>query len=118
MPIVPNLKSSGVAIVAAVEVSVIPQPSRMRTPEASKNSRISGLIGAAPVTASFRLPPNRPRIFDSTCLSAIRCCRASSGPGLLPSRSSRRTFLPTPIAQSKTDFFSPPSFSTAAVAAV
>ena len=114
----PTLKSSGVAIVAAVEVSVIPQPSSTSTPAASKNSRISGLIGAAPVTASVSRPPKSPLIFDSTWRSAIRYWAASSGPGRLPWRSSRRTFLPTSIAQSKIVFFSPPSFSTVAVAEV
>ena len=57
-------------IVAAVEVSVIPQPSSTSTPAASKKRRISGLIGAAPETARRILPPKRLRIFDSTCLSA------------------------------------------------
>jgi hypothetical protein len=118
LPTVPQRKSSGVEIVDAVDVSVMPQPSSTSTPAASKNSRISGLIGAAPVTARLRFPPNRPRIFDSTCLSASRYWKARIGFGLLPARSSARTFLPTPIAQSKTRFFRPPSSSTADVAAV
>jgi hypothetical protein len=118
LPTVPNLKSSGWAIVAAVEVSVMPHPSRTRTPAASKKRRISGLIGAAPVTHCLMLPPNRPRILDSTCLSANSYCLRSRKPGFAPRRSISRTFRPTPIAQLKMAFFRPPSFSTLAVAAV
>ena len=78
----PILKSSGVEIVAAVEVSVIPQPSSTSTPAASKKRRISGLIGAAPETARRRLPPKRPRIFESTCLSANAYCALQQEAGL------------------------------------
>ncbi len=118
LPIVPTLKSSGVEIVAAVEVSVIPQPSSTSTPAASKKRRISGLIGAAPETARRRLPPKRPRIFDSTCSSANSYCVRSRKPGLRPARSAARIFSPTPIAQLKIAFLSPPSFSMPLVAAV
>ena len=118
LPTVPNLKSSAVAIVAAVEVSVMPQPSTMSTPAASKKRRISGLIGAAPLTASLIRPPNRLRIFDSTCLSAISYWRRRKKPGSLPARSVSRIRRPTPTAQLKTAFFIPPAFSAAAVAAV
>jgi hypothetical protein len=118
LPIVPTLKSSGVEIVAAVEVSVIPQPSSTSTPAASKKRRISGLIGAAPETARRILPPNRPRIFDRTFLSAKSYWRCSRNPGWRPLRSTSRIFAPVLIAQSKIFFLRPPSFSIALVAAV
>ena len=87
-------------------------------PAASKKRRISGLIGAAPVTQFLMLPPNRARILESTCLSAISYCLRSSQPIGFPARSRSRTFLPTPIAQLKTSFLMPPDFSTSPVAAV
>ena len=118
LPIVPTLKSSGEEIVAAVEVSVIPQPSRTSTPAASKKLRISGLIGAAPETASRILPPNRPRIFESTLSSANLYWRRSRKPGSRPERSTSRILLPTLIDQLKTAFLRPPSFSIPLVAAV
>jgi hypothetical protein len=117
-PIVPNLKSSGREIVAAVEVSVIPQPSSTSTPAASKKRRMSGLIGAAPVTASTMLPPNRLRMFASTRRSARSYWRWSRKPGLRPWRSTSRTFFPTPIVHQKIRFWVPPDFSALAVAAV
>ena len=82
LPIVPTLKSSGEEIVAAVEVSVIPQPSSTSTPAASKKRRISGLIGAAPETARRSLPPKRLRIFESTFSSAKAYWRAQQEAGL------------------------------------
>jgi hypothetical protein len=118
LPIVPILKSSGEEIVAAVEVSVIPQPSRTSTPAASKKRRISGLIGAAPETASRRLPPNRLRIFESTLASAKPYFLPSRKPGSRPARSVSRTLWPTSIAQLKIAFLRPPSFSIPLVAAV
>ena len=45
---------------------------------------MSGLIGAAPETARRRLPPNRPRILESTFLSAKAYSRCSRKPGLRP----------------------------------
>ena len=118
LPTVPNLNASGREIVAAVDVSVMPQPSTTRTPAASKKRRMSGLIGAAPVTASFRLPPKSCRIFERTSRSARSYCVFSSGPADFPARSLSRTFLPTPMAQLKMAFLAPPSFSAFAVAAV
>ncbi len=105
-------------IVAAVEVSVIPQPSSTSTPAASKKRRMSGLIGAAPETARRSLPPNRPRILERTFLSANSYCLRSRKPGLRPARSASRILRPTRIDQSKIAFFRPPSFSIALVAVV
>ena len=105
-------------IVAAVDVSVIPQPSSTSTPAASKKLRISGLIGAAPETARRILPPNRPRIFDSTFSSAKSYWRLSRKPGSPPERSSARILLPTLIDQLKIAFLRPPSLSIALVAVV
>ncbi len=79
---------------------------------------MSGLIGAAPETARRSWPPNRPRIFASTFLSANSYCLRSRKPGLRPARSSSRILPPTRIDQSKTAFFRPPSFSIAPVARV
>ena len=118
LPIVPILKSSGEEIVAAVEVSVIPQPSSTSTPAASKKRRISGLIGAAPETARRSWPPNRLRIFESTFSSAKAYWRCSRKPGLRPLRSTSRIFAPTLIDQSKIAFLRPPSFSMPLLAAV
>ena len=74
------------------------------------------MIGAAPVTHSLIRPPNRLRIFESTCLSANSYCFCRRKPGRLPARSTSRIRLPTPIAHQKIRFFRPPSLSTAEVA--
>ena len=79
---------------------------------------MSGLIGAAPETARRSRPPNSPRIFESTRLSANSYCLRSRKPGARPARSASRILPPTLIDQSKIAFFRPPSFSIPLVAAV
>ena len=114
----PNLNASGRAIVAAVEVSVMPQPSRIRTPAASKNRRISGLIGAAPVTQFLMLPPNSARIFESTCLSANSYCLAQQEADGLAGALALADLLADADRPVEDAFLRPPSFSTLPVAAV
>src|SRR2546430_328151 len=61
-PTVPNLKRSGRFTVSDGVVSVSPYPSRMRTPMAWKNSRISRARGAAPRRDAEVLDQARERV--------------------------------------------------------
>ena len=83
---------------AAVAVSVIPYPSSTGTPQAKKNSRISGAIGAAPDVAWRSCPPNAARTFLNSFSSAPSKCACSSGGTSCPAACNARTAKPTCVA--------------------
>ena len=71
----------GVFSVDAAHVSVMPYPSRIRTPQASKNSSTSRPIGAAPVSPRRSSPPNSSRTRASTSRSAMLAAGAQQRRG-------------------------------------
>ena len=75
----------------------MPQPFKIGTPIAQKNSSISRDSAAPPLMKNLKRPPvSRARRGASTSRSARRCCAVSSGPGVWAWK--RR--LPTPIDHS------------------
>ncbi len=77
MPTAPPRASAGAASVAALDSSLIPQPSVSGTPSARKNSTISGSIGAAPLVAIRHW--SRPILVSTACLTASGSARTAAG---------------------------------------
>lgn len=82
--------------------SVIPYPSYTAIPQARSRSRVAGAIGAPPVSAHFRRPPNAPRTreysdFSAASYSSRRDSGSRPSAASTPSRtaSSRRSRPPS-----------------------
>ena len=113
LPTVPNLKSSAVAIVAAVEVSVMPQPSSDE--HAGRVEEAQDLRVDRGGAGDGELDPPAEQVADlrQHLLVGDLVLAAQEEAGLLPARSVSRILRPTPTAQLKTAFFIPPAFSAA-----
>ena len=88
-PTLPILRPSGLFAVAIGLVSERPYPSNTITPRPSMNSATSFDSAAPPLNAYLSRPPNLPRIFANTTLSATARTTVSLSESALPSR-----FLP------------------------
>jgi hypothetical protein len=77
LPTAPVRAAPGEASVAALDSSVIPQPSESGTPSARKNSMIAGSIGAAPLVATRH--SSSPILARIACLTCSGIARTASG---------------------------------------
>ena len=102
-PTVPKRSSSTVLIAPAAAVSVMPQPSRTSTPQASKNSSTSLAMGAAP--RAGQLDAAAEQVADLRRARGGRragAARRGRGARACPARWRRRTRRPVAMAHSKT----------------